>query len=447
MNCVNCGNTSDSYLCEKCLNQTNIEELCRQIIEYNIPHGDNSLWNHLIIDSTDMYAQKKRIVFSISEYLISPRKEYIQILFFTQNKKNEYIPKESRPWLYETYEQIKNSSGLTQDELQYVSAVALSAYANDYCYQQAEEIAKALKNHKTLPKQVYYVLGEYYIKTRRYEEAQSILLTGAKVYQTENFEKMRFDELLDENKKRKQTAETGSSKNGKREYMPASTEGKDKYVEFLYTLGIDVSIPKKCVPKPISKDKYPIPVETKDDNFTSFVAFDLETTGLDSKTDSIIEIGAIKVINGQVVEKKDFIFQEFVRPYKSSVGPKITELTGITIDDVKDARQMWEVTTDFLNFVGDLNLVGYNSVSFDSRFLMRAGRYSRTIIKNKHFDVKYYAKEILKSRRCEIQDFKLNTIAEYLGIENPRAHRALADAITTAKIFLRLKELKNISHK
>lgn len=447
MTCISCGNVSESYLCKQCLCQTNIEELCNQVIVYNVHDGSNELWNQILLDASDIYNLKKDIVYTLSEYLASPRREYIRILYLTGNKQSEYVPKDAREWLYETFKHIKNSQELSQEELNYIFTLVLSALVNDYCYYEAENIAEKLKKVDKLPKQAYCVLGDYYTKTRRYEVAESILLAGARSYQTASSDRQRFDELLEDNEKRRRTAENGTAKDGKREYMPASNEAKKKYVEFMHTLGIDLPLPEKAVPKPIPKDKYPAPIETKEDDFISFVAFDVETTGIDSNVESIIEIGAIKVIDGQIVEEKEFIFQEFVRPYKSSVSLTITELTGITTDDVKDARQMWEVIPDFLDFVGDLNLVGYNSISFDSRFLARAGRYSKRIISNKHFDVKHYVKDVFKSTGREIQDFKLNTVAQYLGIKNTRAHRALADAITTAKIFLRLKEIKECKYK
>ena len=102
-------------------------------------------------------------------------------------------------------------------------------------------------------------------------------------------------------------------------------------------------------------------------------------------------IGAIKVCGGKVVESGEFTFQEFVRPYKRSIRDEITQLTGITREDVRNARQMWEVFPDFMSFVGDSVLVGFNNVKFDSLFLVRAGRYSNVIMENPQFDVMRYA--------------------------------------------------------
>lgn len=80
-------------------------------------------------------------------------------------------------------------------------------------------------------------------------------------------------------------------------------------------------------------------------------------------------------------------------------------------------------------------LVGYNNAQFDNRMLIRAGRYSFTLISNEFVDVMPQAKE-----KLVLDDYKLNTVSESLGIKNPQAHRALADAVTTARVYLKLWE-------
>ena len=120
---------------------------------------------------------------------------------------------------------------------------------------------------------------------------------------------------------------------------------------------------------------------------------------------------------------------------------EITKLTGITKEDVRDARQMWEVFPDFMEFAGGCILVGYNNVKFDSRFLVRAGRYSKIIMQNPQFDVMKYADGFREKLGITEDKLSLETLSSKLGIENPEAHRALADAITTARVYLRLKEM------
>lgn len=121
---------------------------------------------------------------------------------------------------------------------------------------------------------------------------------------------------------------------------------------------------------------------------------------------------------------------------------EITELTGITNEEVYAARPIWEVLPDFMSFAGDAVLLGFNCIVFDSRFLVRAGRYSNLIIENKYFDVMRYTDRFKDKLGLDTQKVSLSELAEVLNIENPQAHRALSDAITTARIFLKLKSME-----
>ena len=95
----------------------------------------------------------------------------------------------------------------------------------------------------------------------------------------------------------------------------------------------------------------------------SYIAFDIETTGLNPMENEIIEIGALKVREGRVAER----FMEFIHPI-SPISPMITGLTGITNKMVADARSRSQVVSDFLDFCGDDILIGHN-VIFDYSFV------------------------------------------------------------------------------
>ena len=95
----------------------------------------------------------------------------------------------------------------------------------------------------------------------------------------------------------------------------------------------------------------------------SYIAFDVETTGLNPLENEIIEIGALKVRDGKVAER----FMEFIRP-TVSISPAITSLTGITNEMVSDARPRCQVVSDFLDFCEEDVLIGHN-VSFDYSFM------------------------------------------------------------------------------
>lgn len=102
---------------------------------------------------------------------------------------------------------------------------------------------------------------------------------------------------------------------------------------------------------------------TAEDMLKSYIAFDLETTGLSPETNEIIEIGALKVQDGKVQER----FMEFIMP-SEPISARITEITGITNEMVADARRREEVIPAFLDFCGNEVLVGHNII-FDYSFM------------------------------------------------------------------------------
>lgn len=201
----------------------------------------------------------------------------------------------------------------------------------------------------------------------------------------------------------------------------------------------DTSSGRERISKASAKKVCPDTLIVCDANFDSFVAYDFETTGFSPTSDSIIEIGAIKVVDGKVKGTKALVFSEFIKPEKKALSAQITRITGITKDDLKDARTLQEVIPEFVKFIGNDILIGFNNARFDSKFLVNACRECNVVIENPNFDVLQYVKSNKdKLGYCE-SDCKLNTVAEYVGVANPQAHRAWADALTTAKVYLKLR--------
>ena len=435
--CLNCGKEYDGCLCDECRNTADIEALCRKIIEYSVGSGDNPLWDRIAaeLSSTGNF---RNAVFALADELPSPRKEYWQILSFSGINAN--VQKNNRPWLYETYAGIKDADGLSRFELNRIKGLALGALYMDYRYEDADLLAGELLEEETLPMQAYCNLADFYSKTRRYDEADETMNSAAQIYGAEQAE--RFFGKIAENNRRYRGKEAA----GEQQYTPKPEEARKSLINYLASIGIEAelleaSTSRSIIPEAIPRDQYPSPKEIRDVDFDTFVAYDLETTGLSPKTDAIIEIGAVKVSGGRVIESQEYVFREFVKPYKKKISDKVTQLTGITKEDVKDAREMWDVFRDFLEFAGDAVIVGFNKVIFDSRFLVRAGRYANIIMENPQFDVLKYAERFRDRLGLTDKKISLDVLSQKLDIKNPEAHRALPDAITTAKVFLKLKEL------
>lgn len=160
----------------------------------------------------------------------------------------------------------------------------------------------------------------------------------------------------------------------------------------------------------------------------TFICFDIETTGLSAARDKITEIGAVKVENGVITDT----FSTFANP-EMPIPQKITQLTGITDDMVKDAPSQSEAVDAFLEFAGDNVLVAHNA-PFDTSFIAKAcedmGReYNYTSI-----DTVAISRAIL----TDIKNCKLDTVAKFLRLGDFNHHRATDDAEMLARIFINL---------
>jgi len=176
---------------------------------------------------------------------------------------------------------------------------------------------------------------------------------------------------------------------------------------------------------------------TRDMTFDEeFVAFDLETTGLSSRTDRIIEIGAVILKRGQEVDR----FQTFVDPERP-LEKKITELTGITDDMLKGAPKIEEVLPKFLEFIGDRVLVAHNS-DFDTGFV-------RAECERLGYPYNYTAADTLilsQNLLSHLNKFKLNIVSNALSLPDFTHHRAGDDAMTCGLIMTKLMEKLEEEH-
>ena len=158
----------------------------------------------------------------------------------------------------------------------------------------------------------------------------------------------------------------------------------------------------------------------------SYVVFDIETTGFNSVNDRIIEIGAVRVIGGEIKET----FSEFVNP-ECPIPYKITQLTTITDGMVKDAGTIEEILPQFLKFCEGSVLVAHNA-GFDTGFIHENA-------KRLNLPYDYTVVDTLGLARClmgHLGKFTLDNICKHLNIILETHHRAVDDATATGKIFV-----------
>ena len=161
-----------------------------------------------------------------------------------------------------------------------------------------------------------------------------------------------------------------------------------------------------------------------------YVAFDLETTGLSSQKDEIIEIGAVRMQGGKELER----FQTFVNP-RRRLEQKIVELTGITDAMLADAPSIETVLPEFLEFVGDRVLVAHNA-DFDTGFIREACRKQGLPYGFTSVDTLILSQNLLP----HLNKFKLDVVSNALSLPDFNHHRAGDDAVTCGLIFHKLTD-------
>lgn len=182
--------------------------------------------------------------------------------------------------------------------------------------------------------------------------------------------------------------------------------------------------------------------------YNEFVVFDTETTGVAPSRERIIELAAIRFVDGVPTE----VFETFINPEKP-IPPEASAVNHITDEMVADSPTISQVLPAFEAFVGDSPLVAHN-LSFDLKFIYYSGGNIFNTPR-KYFDTLKIAQKMLKKPKpkydkefetwetdydseYDVDNHKLETLAEYYNITFPDQHRATADAIVTGKLFLHL---------
>src|SRR3989441_1260828 len=164
-----------------------------------------------------------------------------------------------------------------------------------------------------------------------------------------------------------------------------------------------------------------------------YVTFDLETTDTDVATCGVVEIGVARVVKGEIVDR----FHSMVQPYRP-ISPRASEIHGYTDGDVRDAPSFAEVWPAFRAFIGDDVLIAHNGQHFDIPVLRRlaAGRDG--------VDSLVFYDTLPLVRSLSRDSAKLEDLALRFGIDAGRAHHALDDAVTLARVYRELERLRGI---
>ncbi len=164
-----------------------------------------------------------------------------------------------------------------------------------------------------------------------------------------------------------------------------------------------------------------------------FIVFDLETTGLNVKTTEIIEISALKVKNFKIIDS----FSVLVKP-KRPVDPQATKINNITNKMLEGQKSIEKVLPDFIHFVSNNYLLGYNIATFDIPILKRIATSIGLSFENDYIDVLHIARK----KMYFLPNRKLTSIASYFTIDTSGAHRGLADCEITLQCYKKLLEFE-----
>jgi DNA polymerase III epsilon subunit family exonuclease len=164
-----------------------------------------------------------------------------------------------------------------------------------------------------------------------------------------------------------------------------------------------------------------------------YVTFDFETTDDDVATCGVVEIGAARVVNGEIVER----FHSMVNPFRP-ISSGATKLHGYVDADVKDAPLFSAVLREFLAFVGADVLIAHNGQHFDIPVLKRLAAGDNTIAKLAFYDTLLLARSLSRDRATQ------EDLAHRFGIDCGRAHHALDDAVTLAQVYRELEKQRAV---
>ncbi|MBA2174073.1 PolC-type DNA polymerase III [Halobacillus locisalis] len=203
-------------------------------------------------------------------------------------------------------------------------------------------------------------------------------------------------------------------------YPDAHSAGEKNGIKIIY--GMEANLVDDGVP--IAYEEQDRDLETD-----TYVVFDVETTGLSAVYDKIIELAAVKVKNGEIIDR----FERFANPHQP-LSQTTIDLTGITDDMVKDAPEIEDVLRDFHEWMEDDILVAHNA-SFDMGFL-NAGfqRIDMGKAKNPVIDTLELARLLVP----ELKNHRLNTLCKKFDIELTQHHRAIYDAEATGYLLWKL---------
>lgn len=157
----------------------------------------------------------------------------------------------------------------------------------------------------------------------------------------------------------------------------------------------------------------------------SYVALDLETTGLNPKKDRILEIGAVKIIDNKIADRYETLVNAEI-----VLTDRITEITGITNEMMREGMEVQKAVEQLLDFCEDYTLLGHN-IQFDYSFVKKYAVNMGRSFEKKGIDTLKISRKFLRN----LEKRSLEYLCEYYGISHINAHRAYCDALASKELY------------
>lgn len=162
-----------------------------------------------------------------------------------------------------------------------------------------------------------------------------------------------------------------------------------------------------------------------------YVVIDVETTGFDVLEQRIIELAAVRVVDGEISDTfQSFVYSDIPVPYR------ILQLTGITNGDVLNAPMLKDILPRFIEFINGYEVIGHN-VRFDMSFICYNCKKLGIDYNSPFIDTLRISRQLFP----QLEHHRLSDVCDLLSVENERAHRALSDCKATNECFLKLCEI------
>ena len=426
MKCLNCGQTSNFYLCNNCNINEIIEKTLENIFYYNSNKCDNLIIKEFIT-SIENDIDKKNCILKLLENYNSIKKDYYYFKCLKITKDNSYE---------DTVSNYLNNKNIFNKEEQLILLDLLSFYLRDD-FVKPEKWCEKIIEHDNLFIELYYISAEYYSMIGEYDKCKYLLNKMEEKLNNSNAifsnEYNNYDNFSIKIEKLRNLLD--KQKNGK-PYWPSTEERRLKIAKIYDQKGITYGNIVSLKKQKISEEDFEQIKECNNYNIDTYCSFWCNYIESQRNIKDIYQICAIKVIDNKNVDK----FEKYIKPWDGkNYIEKASKISGISLDVFENSDQVNKVISEFKSFVDNNILISTDALGNQLNALIRAYRWSGfNKIENEFLELLDYAAFI-----NEEFDMKNNTreyLLNYFKLEDLKD--SYSKAYNNIIIFNKLKELE-----